>query len=157
MRRHKTIFQSGAESGDDTCNSNFCRLNQDSVDLVLDTGVKSSREFSDDNDNSNSSFNQPSLVSHTVVDSSGESSDDGNASSNSSSFSNKESPVAMSGSMSELDLECEISHEGHDEVQHDFSNADFQSAVWSDESSSVTSGDASCVMLLHVANYAQCS
>ena len=74
----------------------------------------------------------------------GESSDDGNASSNPSSFWNKESPVAMSGSMSELDLECEISHEGHDEVQHDFSNADFQSAVWSDESSSVTSGDASC-------------
>lgn len=121
-------------------------MNQYSVDLILDTGDKSSREFSDDNDNSNSSFSQPSLVSHAVVKSSGESSDDGNESSNSSSFSSEESPIAMSGSMSDLDLEleCEISHKGHDEVHHDFSNADFQSAVWSDESSSVTSGDASC-------------
>ena len=104
-------------------------------------GVKSSREFSDDNDNSNSSFNQPSIVSHAVVKSSGESSDDGNESSNSSSFWNKESPVAI---MSDLDSECEISHEGHDDIQHDCSNADLQSAVWSDETSSVTSGDASC-------------
>ena len=71
---------------------------------------------------------------------SGETSDDGNESSNSSSFSNKESPVAIS----DLDLECEISHEGHDDIQHDCSNADVQSAVRSDESSSVTSGDASC-------------
>ena len=85
------------------------------MDLVLtiDAGVKSSREFSDDNDNSNSSFNKPSIVSHAVVKSSGESSDDGNESSNSSSFWNKESPVAMS----DLDSECEISHEGHDDIQ----------------------------------------
>lgn len=47
--------------------------------------------------------------------SSGESSGDGNESSNSSSFSNKESPVAIS----DLDLECEISHEGHDDIQHE--------------------------------------
>ena len=149
-RRHKTIFQKGAESsgessGDDACSSNVSPLNQHSVDLVLDAGVKSSSEFSDDSDNSNLSFNQPCVVSQAaVINSSGESSDDGNASSNSSSCSNKESPVAMSGSTSDLDLECEISDEGHDEVQHDFSNVDFQSAVWSDESSSVTSGDASC-------------
>ena len=146
-RRHKTIFQRGAESseessGDDTCSSNLSLNQEPSVDLVLaiDAGVKSSREFSDDNDNSNSSFNQPSIVSHAVVKSSGESSDDGNESSNSSSFWNKESPVAMS----DLDSECEISHEGHDDIQHDCSNADLQSGVWSDESSSVTSGDASC-------------
>ena len=153
-RRHKTIFQKGAESsgessGDDACSSNVSPLNQHSVDLVLDAGVKSSSEFSDNSDNSNLSFNQPSVVSQAaVINSSGESSDDGNASSNSSSCSNKESPVAMSGSTSDLDLECEISDEGHDEVQLDFSNVDFQSAVWSDESddesSSVTSGDAGC-------------
>ena len=53
-----------------------------------------------------------SLAKRTV---SGESSDDGNESSNSSSFSNKESPVAIS----DLDLECEISHEGHDDIQHE--------------------------------------
>ena len=92
-------------------------------DLVLDAGVKSSREFSDDNDDSNSSFNQASLVSHAVVKSSG----DGNESSNSSSFSNKESPVAIS----DLDSEGEISHEGHDDIQHNCRNADMQSAVWS--------------------------
>ena len=147
-RRHKAIFRRGAESceesssGDDTCRSNFSRLNQRSVDLVLDPGVKSSSEFSD-NDGPNSSFNQPSLVSHAVVKSS-EESDDGNASSNSSSLSNRECPVAMSGSLSDLVLECEISHEGHEEVQHNFSNSDFQSAVWSDESSSVTLSDESC-------------
>lgn len=146
VRRHKTIFQKGAESseessGDDSCSSNFSRLNQHSVDLVLDTGVKSSREFSDDSDNSHSSFR---VVSHAVIKSSGESSDDGNASFNSSLCSNKESPVDMSGSMSDLDLEYEISHEGDDEDQQDFSNGDFQSAVWSDESSSITLGDASC-------------
>lgn len=56
-RRHKTIFQRGAESseessGDDTCSSNLSLNQEPSVDdLVLDTGVKSSREFSDDNDN----------------------------------------------------------------------------------------------------------
>ena len=143
-RRHKTIFQRGAESseessGDDTCSSNLSLNQEPSVDLVLAID-ESSREFSDDNDNSNSSFNQPSIVSHAVVKSSGESSDDGNESSNSSSFGNKESPVAMS----DLDSECEISHEGHDDIQHDCSNADLQSGVWSDESSSVTSGNASC-------------
>ena len=100
-RRHRTIFRKGAESseessGDDTCSSNFSRLDQHSVDLVLDAGVKSSREFSDDSDNSHSSFHLPSVVSHAVIESSGESSDDGNASSNSSSCSNKESPVTMS-------------------------------------------------------------
>ena len=145
-RRHKTIFQRGAESseessGDDTCSSNLSLNQEPSVDdLVLDAGVKSSREFSDDNDDSNSSFKQASLVSHAVVKSSGESSGDGNESSNSSSFSNKESPVAIS----DLDSECEISHEGHDDIQHDCSNADMQSAVRSDDSSCVTSGDASC-------------
>lgn len=86
-----TIFQKGAESseessGDDSCSSNFSRLNQHSVDLVLDTGVKSSREFSDNSDNSHSSFR---VVSHAVIKSSGESSDDGNASFNSSSCSNR--------------------------------------------------------------------
>jgi len=148
-RRHKAIFQRGAESseesssGDDTCGSNnICRLNQRS--RSVDAGVKSSSEFSDDNDNANSSFYQPSLVSNAVVKSSDESSDDGNASSDSSSLSNKESPVAMPGSMSDLDLECEISHEGHEEVQDDFSNSDVQLAVWSDESSSITAGDESC-------------
>ena len=50
------------------------------------------------------------------------------------------SPVAIS----DLDSECEISHEGHDDIQHNCSNADVQSAVQSDKSSSVTSGDASC-------------
>ena len=142
-RRHKTIFQRGAESseessGDDTCGLNLLLNQEPFVDLVLaiDAGVKSFREFSDDNDYSNSSFNQPSIV----VKSSGESSDDDNESSNSSSFGNKESPVAMS----DLDSECEISHEGHDDIQHDCSNADLQPGVWSDESSSVTSGDASC-------------
>ena len=141
--RHKTIFQRGAESseessGDDTCGLNLLLNQEPFVDLVLaiDAGVKSFREFSDDNDYSNSSFNQPSIV----VKSSGESSDDDNESSNSSSFGNKESPVAMS----DLDSECEISHEGHDDIQHDCSNADLQSGVWSDESSSVTSGNASC-------------
>ena len=111
--------------------------------LKFFASVKSSREFSDDTDDSNSSFIQPSVVSHAVIKSLGESSDDGNVSLNSSSYSNKESPVAMSGSVSDLGLECGISHEGHDELQHDFSNTDFQSA-WLDESSSVTSGDVSC-------------
>ena len=139
-RGDTTIFQRGTESseessGDDTCSSNLSLNQEPSVELVLNGGVKSSREFSDDNDNSDSSFNQPSLISHAVVKSSG----DGNESLNSSSFSNKESPVAIS----DLDSECEISHEGHD-IQHDCSNADMQSAVRSDESSSVTSGDASC-------------
>ena len=143
VRRKKrgdtTIFQRGAESseessGDDTCSSNLLLNQEPSVDLVLaiDAGVKSSREFFDDNDNSNSWFNQPSIVSHPVVKSSGESSDAGNKSSNSSSFWSKESPVAI---MSDLHSECEISHEGHDDIQHDCSNADLQSAVWSDETS----------------------
>ena len=146
-RQHKTIFQRGAESceessGDDTCSSNLSLNQEPSVDddLVLDAGVKSSREFSDNNDDSISSFNQASLVSHAVVKSSGESPDDGKESSNSSSFSNKESPVAIS----DLDSECEISHKGHDDIEHNCSNAEVQSAVRSEESSSVTSGDASC-------------
>ena len=49
--RHKTIFQRGAEfseesSGDDKCSSNLSLNQEPSVDLVLNAGVKSSREFS---------------------------------------------------------------------------------------------------------------
>ena len=73
-RRHKAIFQRGTESseessGDDTWSSNFSRLNQDSVDLVLDAGVKSysCRDFSYDDDTSYSSFNHPSLVSRALT------------------------------------------------------------------------------------------
>ena len=73
-QRHKAIFQRGTESseessGDDTWSSNFSRLNQDSVDLVLDAGVKSysCRDFSYDDDTSYSSFNHPSLVSRALT------------------------------------------------------------------------------------------